>query len=223
MQVTGHTGEENLAACLEGADLVVIPAGVPRKPGMTRDDLFNINAGIVKKLAIKIAEHCPQVISSSCACTSLTSYITLVSLIRSLLGEHSRCRAAPGRTVHGVASSFERFGALGTQAVIAIISNPVNSTVPITAEVMKAAGVYDKRKVLGVTTLDVVRANTFVAEAKGLAVQDVDVPVVGGHAGVTILPLLSQVSYKSHNCLHGCRQDADFVFGCLIMPGIYFD
>ena len=78
--------------------------------------------------------------------------------------------------------------------MIAIISNPVNSTVPITAEVMKAAGVYDKRKVLGVTTLDVVRANTFVAEAKGLAVQDVDVPVVGGHAGITILPLLSQVT-----------------------------
>jgi hypothetical protein len=29
---------------------VIIPAGVPRKPGMTRDDLFNINAGIVKGL-----------------------------------------------------------------------------------------------------------------------------------------------------------------------------
>ena len=80
------------------------------------------------------------------------------------------------------------------QAIVAIISNPVNSTVPITAEVFKAAGVYDKRKVLGVTTLDVVRANTFVAEAKGLPVQDVDVPVVGGHAGITILPLLSQVT-----------------------------
>jgi malate dehydrogenase len=61
LQVTGHTGEENLPACLEGADLVVIPAGVPRKPGMTRDDLFNINAGIVKKLAEKVAQHCPQV------------------------------------------------------------------------------------------------------------------------------------------------------------------
>ena len=61
MQVTGHTGEESLPACLKDADVVVIPAGVPRKPGMTRDDLFNINAGIVKKLAEKIAEHCPQV------------------------------------------------------------------------------------------------------------------------------------------------------------------
>lgn len=59
--MTGHTGEENLPACLKDADVVVIPAGVPRKPGMTRDDLFNINAGIVKKLAEKIAVHCPQV------------------------------------------------------------------------------------------------------------------------------------------------------------------
>ena len=37
------------------------------------------------------------------------------------------------------------------------------------------------------------RANTFVAEAKGLDVREVDVPVIGGHAGATILPLLSQV------------------------------
>lgn len=48
---------------------------------------------------------------------------------------------------------------------------------------------------MGVTTLDVVRANTFVAEAKDLDLKDVDVPVVGGHAGTTILPLLSQVPY----------------------------
>ena len=39
---------------------VIIPAGVPRKPGMTRDDLFNINAGIVKTLAEAIAVNCPK-------------------------------------------------------------------------------------------------------------------------------------------------------------------
>lgn len=44
-QVTAHTGAEELSGALYGADLVVIPAGVPRKPGMTRDDLFNTNAG----------------------------------------------------------------------------------------------------------------------------------------------------------------------------------
>ena len=48
-------------------------------------------------------------------------------------------------------------------------------------------------RIFGVTTLDVVRANTFVAEAKGLKVTDVQVPVIGGHSGVTILPVLSQV------------------------------
>lgn len=45
-----------------------------------------------------------------------------------------------------------------SQAVLNIISNPVNSTVPIAAETLKRMGVYDKRKLLGVTTLDVVRA-----------------------------------------------------------------
>ena len=131
----GNTG---LKTALSGADLVIIPAGVPRKPGMTRDDLFNTNASIVKTLVEGCAEYCPN-------------------------------------------------------AVLGIISNPVNSTVPIAAEVLKKKGVYDKRKVIGVTTLDVCRANTFVASAMGKDPKDVDVTVIGGHAGITILPLFSQV------------------------------
>lgn len=43
------------------------------------------------------------------------------------------------------------------QALLNIISNPVNSTVPIAAAVLKAKGVYDPKKLFGVTTLDVVR------------------------------------------------------------------
>jgi malate/lactate dehydrogenase len=46
MQVSSATGKDQLPEALYGCDLVVIPAGVPRKPGMTRDDLFNINAGV---------------------------------------------------------------------------------------------------------------------------------------------------------------------------------
>ncbi len=78
-------------------------------------------------------------------------------------------------------------------AVLAIISNPVNSTVPIAAEILKKKGVYDPKKVCGVTTLDVCRANTFIANAMGKDPKDVDVTVIGGHAGITILPLFSQV------------------------------
>ena len=44
-------GDDQLKDSLVGAEIVVIPAGVPRKPGMTRDDLFNTNASIVAKLA----------------------------------------------------------------------------------------------------------------------------------------------------------------------------
>ena len=45
VRVTSALGQEQLGNALYGSDLVIIPAGVPRKPGMTRDDLFNINAG----------------------------------------------------------------------------------------------------------------------------------------------------------------------------------
>ena len=107
------------------------------KPGMTRDDLFKINAGIVKGLIEGIVEYCPK-------------------------------------------------------AFILVISNPVNSTVPIAAEVLKKAGVFDPRRLFGVTTLDVVRAETFVGEITDAKDPSKTViPVIGGHSGETIVPLFS--------------------------------
>ena len=137
VRITGFAGEDPTPA-LEGADIVLISAGVARKPGMDRSDLFNINAGIVRNLVEKVAKTCPK-------------------------------------------------------ALIGIITNPVNTTVAIAAEVLKKAGVYDKNRLFGVTTLDIIRSNTFVAELKGKKPQELEVPVIGGHSGVTILPLLSQV------------------------------
>jgi malate dehydrogenase len=133
---------DGLTKTLTGAEVIVIPAGVPRKPGMTRDDLFKINAGIVRDLATAIAGVAPK-------------------------------------------------------AFVLVISNPVNSTVPIVSEVFKKHGVYDPRRIFGVTTLDVVRSSAFVAELLGdlSYATNVVVPVVGGHSGVTIVPLLSQSSH----------------------------
>ncbi|KAL6543284.1 hypothetical protein OROHE_010804 [Orobanche hederae] len=142
-EVKGYAAEEQLGHALDGSDIVIIPAGVPRKPGMTRDDLFKINAGIVKSLCEAVAKYCPK-------------------------------------------------------ALVNVISNPVNSTVPIAAEVFKSKGVYDERRLFGVTTLDVVRAKTFYAGKANVNVADVNVPVIGGHAGVTILPLFSQASPKAN-------------------------
>ncbi|KAI8941646.1 Malate dehydrogenase, cytoplasmic [Plenodomus lindquistii] len=141
-EVKGHdAGPSGLAAALKGAEIVVIPAGVPRKPGMTRDDLFNTNASIVRDLAKAAAEHSPE-------------------------------------------------------ANILIISNPVNSTVPITAEVFKSKGVYNPKRLFGVTTLDVVRASRFISQLKNNDPAQENITVVGGHSGATIVPLLSQSGYN---------------------------
>ena len=78
-------------------------------------------------------------------------------------------------------------------AFILIISNPVNSTVPIAAEVLKKAGVFNPKKLFGVTTLDVVRSETFVQSLTGEKDPSKTViPVIGGHSGETIVPLFSQ-------------------------------
>lgn len=128
--------DDGLQKALTGADIVVIPAGIPRKPGMTRDDLFKINAGIVKGIVEGIGKWAPK-------------------------------------------------------AYTLIISNPVNSTVPIAAETLKGLGVFDPKKLFGVTTLDTVRARTFVGQLAGADPKSVEIPVVGGHSGETIVPLLS--------------------------------
>merc|ERR1712137_203659 len=130
-----------LGDCLKDCSLVLVPAGMPRKPGQTRDDLFKINADIAKGVVEACAKHCPN-------------------------------------------------------AVVALIVNPVNSVVPAMAELYKKKGL-DPMKIVGVTTLDCVRANKFVAEKLGVDPADVEVPVIGGHAGVTIMPVFLHDKHAS--------------------------
>ena len=47
-------------ADIAGSDVVVIPAGLPRKPGMSRDDLVQVNAGIVKSVAENVKKYAPE-------------------------------------------------------------------------------------------------------------------------------------------------------------------
>ncbi|CAH1397055.1 unnamed protein product [Nezara viridula] len=134
-------GPEEVAEALCGAELVVIPAGVPRKPGMTRDDLFDTNASIVRDLMEFVCKFCPK-------------------------------------------------------AVITIVTNPVNSCLPIAAQVMKKNKVFDPNRLIGVTTLDIVRSSTFVASIKGMDPTKLKIPVVCGHSGETIVPLISHCKPK---------------------------
>jgi malate dehydrogenase len=45
---------------IEGADVVIVTAGIPRKPGMSRDDLVNVNTGIIKTVGENIKKYCPK-------------------------------------------------------------------------------------------------------------------------------------------------------------------
>ncbi|KAF2357167.1 Malate dehydrogenase type 1 [Trinorchestia longiramus] len=103
-----------------------------------------------------------------------------------------RMVASP-RPIQTVAPTKGMWENVCPSAMVCIISNPVNSTVPIASEVYRKVGV-DASRIFGVTTLDIVRANTFIAELKGLDPATVNCPVIGGHAGVTIIPLTSQCS-----------------------------
>ncbi|GMG29595.1 unnamed protein product [Ambrosiozyma monospora] len=144
------TGLQN---ALQGADIVIIPAGVPRKPGMTRDDLFKINGGICADLATGIATTCPE-------------------------------------------------------ALVMVISNPVNSTVPIFAEVFKKHGSYHPKRLFGVTWLDSVRANSFMAQVSNSIPSSLDVKVVGGHSGDTIVPLYSVTAAQEYGRLSEEQESA---------------
>jgi malate dehydrogenase len=57
-RIIGTNGYEETA----GSDIVVITAGIARKPGMSRDDLLNTNAGIVKQVAEQVKKTSPQAI-----------------------------------------------------------------------------------------------------------------------------------------------------------------
>ena len=54
-----YTGSNDYAA-LNGCDVVIVTAGVPRKPGMSRDDLIGINSGIIKTVGENIKKHAPK-------------------------------------------------------------------------------------------------------------------------------------------------------------------
>lgn len=77
------------------------------------------------------------------------------------------------------------------QAFMALATSPVNSLVPLACETMRKSGCVSSKSVFGVTSLDVVRTNTFVAEVQGLEPECVVVPVIGGNYGRTIVPVLS--------------------------------
>jgi malate dehydrogenase len=90
--------------------------------------------------------------------------------------------------VRDLASAVAR---VSPEAHILVISNPVNSTVPIVARTLEKAGVFNPAQVFGITTLDVVHAAKFLSGVPGVSPSETLVTIADGHSGPTIVPLLS--------------------------------
>ena len=122
-------------AASEGSDIVVITAGIARKPGMSRDDLLNTNAGIVKQVSEHVKSSSPN-------------------------------------------------------AILIVVSNPLDV---MSWVAMKTTG-FPRERVIGMAgVLDTARYRSFIAEALGVSVRDIQAMVLGGH-GDTMVPLLAYTS-----------------------------
>ena len=112
------------------SDVIIITAGLSRKPGMSRDDLLVANAGIVKEAAVQAAAHSPR-------------------------------------------------------AVLIIVSNPLDAMVYVA---WKVSGFPTSRVVGQAGVLDTGRFRSFLAEAIGCSVVDIQAMLLGGH-GDDMVPL----------------------------------
>jgi len=115
-----------------GSELFIVTAGIPRKPGMSRDDLVKTNAGIIKSVGEQIKQVAPN-------------------------------------------------------AIVIVVSNPLD----VMCYVMSQATGFPRERVIGMAgVLDTARYRTFLSEAAGVSIDDIQAMVLGGH-GDTMVPLIS--------------------------------
>src|SRR5512142_2813298 len=127
-RIIGTNGYDETA----DSEIVIITAGIARKPGMSRDDLLNTNAGIVKSVSEQIKRTSPN-------------------------------------------------------AIVIVVSNPLD----VMCWVAKEVTGFPRERVVGMAgVLDTARYRSFLAEALGVSVEDIQAMVLGGH-GDTMVPLVS--------------------------------
>lgn len=138
---TKPIGSTNDYEKTKGSDVVVITSGLPRKPGMTREELIGINAGIVKGVTENILKYSPD-------------------------------------------------------AIIIVVSNPMDTMTYLTYLAFQEAGIPKERLIGMGGALDSARFKTYLAMAMDVSPLDIHGMVIGGHGDTTMIPLTRLATYN---------------------------
>lgn len=204
-KVTTHLGQDKLADAVRGARVILVPAGLAQRPGMSRDDLFGSNAKIMYNLAKVCAQVAPDAMLAIIS-NPVNSLVPLACEIYSRFhGSKDGLPLSPPGDQQPAANTQTADKEKDKEKDKQGEQNNEQQNAKPKSEGKQISFHSCLRRVFGVTTLDVVRASTltsrsalFKAEPNGLFKDPakLQVPVVGGHAGKTIIPLLSQATPK---------------------------
>jgi malate dehydrogenase len=142
-------------ADLEGADVLIITAGIPRKPGQSRDDLVATNLPIIRDVATNAKKHCPNAFA-----------IVISNPLDAMVYEYKRVTGCPKGMVAGMA------GVLDSARFQLFLAREAGVSVKDVRAMVLGGHGDDMVPVLSMTTINGVPASTLIAKDKLSAIVD---------------------------------------------------
>ena len=142
------TGTSNWAD-LEGADVLIVTAGIPRKPGQSRDDLVATNLPIIRDVANNAKKHCPNAF-----------VIVISNPLDAMVYEYKRVTGCAKGMVAGMA------GVLDSARFALFLAREANVSVKDVRAMVLGGHGDDMVPVLSMTTINGVPASTLIAKDK---------------------------------------------------------
>ena len=136
-------------ADLEGADVLIVTAGIPRKPGQSRDDLVATNLPIIRDVANNAKKHCPNAF-----------VIVISNPLDAMVYEYKRVTGCPKGMVAGMA------GVLDSARFALFLAREANVSIKDVRAMVLGGHGDDMVPVLSMTTINGVPASTLIAKDK---------------------------------------------------------
>jgi len=169
-------------ALMEGADVVVVTAGVPRKPGQTREELVTINAKIVKDVCTSVTKYAPQsvliIVSNPLdAMLAVAQKVTgfprerVIGMSGVLDSSRFRHNIAQALNVHVKDVSAIVMGAHTDKDMVPIVSTATVGGIPLTQllDAQKIAEVVEKTKQGGAALTGLIGTSAWIAPGLGVS------------------------------------------------------